>query len=120
MSAGDAQDYLDDQGVSLIKGLKTGSFLYTTGQIKNMIDLGRPFYLIEKSRWGACHAVVLRGYDEDFMIDPYFLLNDPDTLTGTNTMYWYDTDSPNFNYEENVYEYIESDDTSSIGYYYLG
>lgn len=85
-----------------------------------MIDNGRPFYLTENSRWGACHAVVLRGYDEELMIDSYFKLNDPNTWTGTSTMCWYDTDDPNFNYEENVYEYTGSDDTSSTGYSYLG
>ncbi|PAV14208.1 hypothetical protein ASJ81_14810 [Methanosarcina spelaei] len=120
MNANEAQDYLDDKGVYLTKGLKTGSFLYTTGQIESMIDNGRPFFLTENSRWGTCHAVVLRGYDEDLMMDPYFRLNDPNTWTGTNTMYWYDTDDPNFNYEENVYEYTGSTDTSSTGYSYLG
>jgi hypothetical protein len=69
---------------------------------------------------GTCHAVVLRGYDEDLMMDPYFKLNDTNTWTGTNTMYWYDTDGLNFNYEENVYEYTGSTDTSSTGYSYLG
>ena len=48
MRAGEAQDYLDDQGVYLIKGLKTGSLSYTIGQIESMIDNGRPFYLTKK------------------------------------------------------------------------
>ncbi|AAM06353.1 TPA: hypothetical protein HA338_00485 [Methanosarcina acetivorans] len=119
MSAGEAQDYLDHQGVSLIKGLRTGSLSYTVDQIEDMIDRGRPFFLIEESRWGTCHAVVLRGYDSDG-INPYFQLNDPNTWTGSNTMYWYNSIDTTFNYEENIYEYIESSDTSSIGYYYLG
>ncbi len=117
MSAGEAQDYLDDQGVYLIKGLKTGSLSYTIGQIESMIDNGRPFYLTEESFYGACHAVVLRGYSTG---SQYFQLNDPNTWTGENTMFWYDTGNPLFNYEENVYEYTGSDDTSSTGYSYLG
>ena len=117
MRAGEAQDYLDDQGVYLIKGLKTGSLSYTIGQIESMIDNGRPFYLTEESFYGACHAVVLRGYSTG---SQYFQLNDPNTWTGENTMFWYDTSNPLFNYEENVYEYTGSDDTSSTGYSYLG
>ncbi|WP_082089428.1 hypothetical protein [Methanosarcina horonobensis] len=84
-----------------------------------MIDRGRPFFLIEESRWGVCHAVVLRGYDSDG-VNPYFQLNDPNTWTGSNTMYWYNSADTTFNYEENVYEYIGASDSSSIGYYYLG
>ncbi|AKB22976.1 C39 family peptidase [Methanosarcina sp. WH1] len=67
MSTTTAKAYLDSEGIHLTKGVRTGSFLYTTGTIKSMIDNGRPFYLVENSRWGACHAVVLRGYDEDFI-----------------------------------------------------
>ncbi|WP_406655601.1 C39 family peptidase [Methanolobus sp. ZRKC2] len=119
MNAAEAQDYLDDQGVYLSRGVKSGSLLYTTGKIEDMIDAGRPFFLTEESKWGNCHAVVLRGYDND-ILDPFFKLNDPNTWTGETTMYWYDTDSPSFNYEENVYQYTCSTDTSSTGYSYLG
>lgn len=120
MNGAEAQDYLDDQGIYLSKGLKTGSFYGTTNEIVNMIDNGRPFFMIEESKWGTCHAVVLKGYCYGPNIDPYFKLNDPNTWTGTTVMNWYDTDDPQFNYEENVYEYTCADDTSSTGYFYLG
>lgn len=119
MNANEAQDYLDYQGVYLTRGLKTGSFYDTIDEIESMIDDGRPFYLTEESRWGTCHAVVLRGY-YDSTLDPYFKLNDPNTVNGENTMYWLNTDDTTFNYEENVYEYTGSTDTSSTGYSYLG
>ncbi|MCQ6963468.1 C39 family peptidase [Methanolobus chelungpuianus] len=119
MNAAEAQAYLSDQGVYLQRGTRSGTVSYTIGQIKNMIDSGRPFFLTEESQWGACHAVALRGY-YDALIDPYFKLNDPNTLSGTNTMYWYNTDNTLFNYEENVYQYVCSSDTTSTGYSFLG
>ena len=114
-----AQTYLDDQGIYLNRGVKSGSLSYTISEIEEMIDDGRPFYLTEESRWGTCHAVVLRGY-YDALITSFFMLNDPNTLTGTNAICWYNTDNTLFNYEENVYEYAGSTDTSSTGYSYLG
>lgn len=120
MNGAEAQDYLDDQGVYLTKGLETGSFYGTTNEIVSMIDSGRPFFLIEESEWGNCHAVVLSGYCYGPDIDAYFRLNDPNTWTGTSIMNWYDTDDPQFNYDKNVYEYRCADDTSSTGYFYLG
>lgn len=119
MSASEAQDYLSDQDVHLQKGIRSGTLDYTIGKIKNMIDSGRPFYLTEESQWGTCHAVVLRGYYSSGT-SPYFKLNDPNTLTGTTTMRWYETSNANFNYQDNVYAYVCSDDTSSTGYSFLG
>lgn len=119
MSDGEAQDYLDDQGVYLQKGTRSGTLSYTLDNIKNMVEADRPFYLTENSRWGTCHAVVLRGYYESGTASR-FILNDPNTWTGTNTMYWYESTSPYFNYEENVYEYTGSSDTTSTGYSFLG
>ena len=119
MDSIDAQTYLDDQGIYLNRGVKSGSLSYTISEIEEMIDDGRPFFLTEESGWGTCHAVVLRGY-YDALIDPWFKINDPNTWTGTNAMFWYKTDNTCFNYEENVYEYEGSTDTSSTGYSYLG
>ncbi|MGP8329009.1 MAG: C39 family peptidase [Methanosarcinaceae archaeon] len=116
MNSIEAQTYLDGKGIYLNRGVKTGSLSYTISEIEEMIDDGKPFFLIEESRWGTCHAVVLRGY-YDALISPYFILNDPNTLTGTNTMHWYNSDNTFFNYEENVYEYESG---SSTGYSYLG
>ncbi len=121
MDAGEAQDYLDDQGVYLQKGTRSGSLSYTIGKIKDMVDDDRPFYLTEESRWGTCHAVVLRGYyDTGSMYNSYFKLNDPNTINGNTVMYWTPTLSSSFNYEENVYEYTGSSDTTSTGYSFLG
>lgn len=120
MSGAEAQNYLDDQGIYLSKGVETGSFYGTTNQIVSMIDSGRPFFMIEESKGGNCHAVILKGYCYGPNIDAYFRLNDPNTWTGTSIMKWYDTDDPQFNYKENVYEYRCADDTSSTGYFYLG
>ena len=120
MNSIEAQNYLDGKGIYLERDVEEGSFYGTTNAIQDMIDDGRPFYLTEESQWGTCHAVVLRGYCYGSGIDAYFVLNDPNTMTGTNTMYWYDEDDYSFNYEENVYEYTGSTDDSSIGYSYLG
>ena len=118
MNSAEAQTYLDGKGISLDRGVKTGSLSYTISEIKEMIDDGRPFYLTEESVWGNCHAVVLRGYYDTS--NPYFKLNDPNTLTGINSMCWYNTDNTFFNYEENVYEYEGGSDNSPTGYSYLG
>lgn len=120
MNTTTAKTYLDSKGIYLTKGLKTGTFSGTTNNIVSMINNGRPFYLTEKSKGGECHAVVLRGYCYGPNIQPYLRLNDPNTLTGTNIMSWYNSDNYQFSYEKNVYEYIGSSDTSSIGYSYLG
>ncbi|MDW7730855.1 MAG: C39 family peptidase [Methanolobus sp.] len=121
MNTGEAQDYLDDQGIYLQKGIRSGTLSYTIGKIEDMIDAGRPFYLTEESRWGARHAVVLRGYsDASSSLKPYFKLNDPNTLNGATVLYWYESDYSYFNYEENVYESVGSSDTTSTGYSFLG
>ncbi len=117
MDANEAQDYLDDQGLCLTSDVESGSLSATIDEIENMIDNGHPLFLVEKSVWGTCHAVILRGY---YTGGQYFQLNDPNDLSGENMMYWYDTGNPLFNYEENVYEYTGSTDTSSTGYSYLG
>ena len=119
MNAAEAQAYLADQGVYLQRGTRSGTVSYTIGKIKNMIDSGRPFYLTEESKWGVCHAVVLRGY---YDIGDYsnFRLHDPNTWTGTSLMHWYRAVDLNFNYEENVYSYVGSTDTTSTGYSFLG
>jgi|GEM_PF-1735188 len=119
MSASEAQDYLDDQGVYLQKGTRSGTVAYTIGKIKDMVDDGRPFYLTEESSWGNCHAVVLKGY-YDVGIYSTFRLNDPNTLSGDDSMKWYRSQDMNFNYEDNVYQYVCSSDTTSTGYSFLG
>jgi hypothetical protein len=120
MDSGDAQNYLDGKGIYLERDVEEGTLYGTINEIIYMIDDGRPFFLTEESQWGTCHAVVLRGYCYGADIDAYFRVNDPNTLTGTNIMCWYDEDDYSFNYEENVYEYEGSTDDSSIGYSYLG
>ena len=119
MNSAEAQTYLNKKNVYLTRDVESGSFYDTIEEIEDLIDAGRPFYLTEESQAGNCHAVILRGY-YDAIINPYFKLNDPNTWSGTNTMYWYDTDCSYFNYEENVYEYTCSGDTSSTGFGYLG
>ena len=120
MSTATAQIYLDGKGIYLERDVEEGSFYGTTNAIKDMIDDERPFYLSEESHAGNRHAVVLRGYCYGANIDAYFVLNDPNTLTGRNTMYWYDEDDSGFSYEKNVYEAIGGTDDSSTGYSYLG
>ena len=116
MNRAQAQNYLNTKGVYLTMGEETGTFSHTISHIKQMIDDGRPFYLLEKSQWGNCHAVVLKGYN-DGLISDYFRLNDPNTLTGNNIMNWDGLSL--FTYRKNVYEYAECESPSN-GYSYLG
>ncbi|WP_094229024.1 C39 family peptidase [Methanolobus psychrotolerans] len=120
MNSVKAQTYLNGKGIYLERGVEEGTLSGTIDEIIDMIDDERPFFLTEESLWGTCHAVVLRGYSYGSGTYPFFRLNDPNTLTGTNVMYWYDEDDISFNYEENVYEYEGSTDDSSTGYSYLG
>ena len=119
MNTAEAQDYLDDQNVYLSRGTKSGSLSYTIGKVEDFIDDDKPFYMTEESQAGNCHAVIVKGY---YDVGDYssFLLNDPNTLTGTNSMKWYHAINPNFNFEDNVYEYTGGSDTTSTGFAYLG
>ncbi|ABE52044.1 C39 family peptidase [Methanococcoides burtonii] len=112
MGASEAEDYLQDQSINADKRSHTGSLSYVIDCAQYYIDTGRPFYLIEESNSGELHAVVLRGYSDAY---DYFVLNDPNTLSGTEQMYWYDSDDPSFNFEENVYENIGGEDSYSNG-----
>jgi len=118
MDATNAKSYLNSKGVSLTKGLVYGSISGTISNIESKINNNRPFFLTEKSRWGVCHAVVLKGYDTTPTAN--FYLNDPNTETGSNIMFWYHADDPSFNYVDNVYTYTGATDTRTDGFSYLG
>lgn len=118
MDATNAKSYLNSKGVYLTKGLVYGSISGTISNIESKINNNRPFFLTEKSSWGTCHAVVLKGYDTTPIAN--FYLNDPNTETGSNIMFWYHADNPSFNYVDNVYTYVGATDTRTDGFSYLG
>jgi len=119
MSPSEAEDYLDDEaGVNVDSGVFSGTLTANINEVEDFIDSGYPFYMTEESFWGNCHAVVVKGY-YDAIIDPYFMLNDPNTINGFNTICWYHNDNTLFNFEDNVYEYVGGGDTSSTGFVYV-
>ncbi|WP_269849002.1 C39 family peptidase [Methanosarcina horonobensis] len=80
------------------------------GYVEAVVDMQHPMILQENSRWGTPHSVILRGYTSQ-----YFILNDPNTLTGSNTMYWYHKDLSTFNFEDNVVKWVGGDDNHNTG-----
>lgn len=119
MSPSEAENYLiNEAGVNVDSDVFTGTLTANIDKVEDLIDSGYPFYMTEESYWGTCHAVVVKGY-YDALINPYFKLNDPNTLSGFNTIYWYHNDNIFFNFEDNVYEYVGGGDTTSTGFVYV-
>ena len=112
MTASDAEEYLQDQGINVYRRPKTGTLSYILSYVQACIDADVPFYLAEESAWGNPHAVVLKGYNDAY---DYFTLNDPNTISGVEQMYWYEADNSGFSFEENVYEYVGGSDPYSNG-----
>jgi len=115
MNLAETEAYFDEVGVPCWKGNYNGSLSSYINHVKQRIDLEWPLDITEESYYGNCHAVVIRGYDDSA---EKFVLRDPNTLTGINTMYWYD-EAAYFNFEDNVYEYVCGEDKWSNGYVYV-
>ncbi|MCW3136944.1 MAG: C39 family peptidase [Methanophagales archaeon] len=107
--------YFDEVSVPCWKDDYQGSLTSNINHVKTRINWEWPLDITEESQWGNCHAVVVRGYDDS---TEKFVLRDPNTWTGTNTMKWYD-EAANFNFEDNVYEYVGGEDEWSNGYVYV-
>lgn len=112
MGTSDTEAYLQSKNIDADIRTHDGSLSYVIDCAQYYIDTGRPFFLEEESQWGELHAVILRGYDDS---NEYFKLNDPNSLSGASTLYWYESDNPSFNFEENIYEYEGGSDDMSDG-----
>jgi hypothetical protein len=107
--------YFDEVGVPCGKDDYQGSLTNNINHVKTRINWEWPLDITEESQWGNCHAVVVRGYQDT---QQNFRLRDPNTLSGTDWMSWYDWQQV-FNFEENVYENMCGDDQWSNGYAYV-
>ena len=112
MGLEEAEQYLQSHSAPVVKWHKTGSLDEVINFVKYSIDAKLPLILLEKSMWGNLHAVVVRGYN--YGLDKFFKLNDPNTWTGTNTMYWYHGIFP-FNFEDNAYKNVDGEDKWNNG-----
>jgi len=115
MNLAQTELYFDEVGVPCWMGHYTGSLSSNINHVKTRINWEWPLDITEESQWGNCHAVVIRGYHDT---QQNFRLRDPNTVTGTNLMSWYDWQA-SFNFEENVYEYVGGEDEWSNGYVYV-
>ena len=119
MSPSEAENYLiNEAGVNVDSNVFTGTLTANIDKVEDLIDSGYPFYMTEKSFWGECHAVVVKGYYYT-LSNSYFELNDPNTLSGFDTMYRYHNENTFFNFEDNVYGYEGGGDDTSTGFAYV-
>ncbi len=107
MNNSQAEAYLQSHGAACVSWYKTGSLDGVIDFVKSSIDSAWPMLLEERSTWGNLHAVVVTGYYEG--ATKYFMLNDPNTWTGDDTMYYYHG-VVDLNFEGNAYKNVGEDD----------
>jgi hypothetical protein len=112
MNAYEVEEYLQDENIDVDRREHDGTLSSVINAGVYYIDTNRPFYTSEENSDGDAHAIVIRGYSD---LSDYFRYEDPNKLSGSSTMYWYDADYPSFNFEENVYEHVGGSDDMDDG-----